>query len=119
MNVLYFCSALIRVVRQTLDDNHLAAVSLVRSFYRSAAYLVSFQDVHTGSAVGSGSLQGAQLNGTGLAADIPGNIACQIIGSTGKLLVAKGVNKVDALSQLAYITSVVQTDSFGNSDDSG
>ena len=56
--------------------------------------------------MGGGSLHGAQLNASGLAADLLGEAARQIIGCAGELLVSECVNKVNAVCQLAYIPAV-------------
>ena len=78
MNILYFCSALIRIVGQTLENDHFTGISLVSRFDGSAAYLICFQDIHAGCTVGSGALKRAQLDGAGLASDLACNIACKI-----------------------------------------
>lgn len=106
MHILNFCSTLVRVVGQTFEHNHLSGIPFVRSFHSRAAYLVSFQNINTGRAVGSGTLQRTELNGAGLAADLAGNKAGQIICRTGKLFVTEGIYKVNALSQFADIPSV-------------
>ena len=116
MNVFHFCSALIRIIGQTLENNHFSGISFIRSFYSSTAYLISFQNIHAGSAVGCRALQGTELDGTCLAANLAGDVACEIVCRAGELFVSERIDKVYALSQFAYISSVREPDSFGNSD---
>ena len=112
MHILYFSSALIRVVGQSFENDHLSGIPFIGSLNSGASYLISFQDIHTGRAVGSGALQRTELNGAGLAADLAGNKTCEIIGCSGELFVTECIYKVNTLSQFTYITSVFQPDSF-------
>lgn len=111
VNIFYFCAALVRIVGQTLKDNHFAGIPLIRSLDGSTAYLISFQDIHAGCTMGSRALKRTQLNCTGLAADLACNITCKIICRSGELFVSESVYEIDTLAQLAYITSVSKADS--------
>ena len=106
MHIAQIRSGLVGVVREARQDNHLAGIALVRSLNGSAADLERLQDINTGCQMGGGSLHGAQLNASGLAADLLGEAARQIIGCAGELLVSECVNKVNAVCQLAYIPAV-------------
>ena len=47
VDVFYFCSALIRIVRQTLENYHFAGISFISCFDSGTAYLISLKDIHT------------------------------------------------------------------------
>ena len=119
VDVLYFRSALVRVIGQSLENDHLPGIAFVRCFDCSAAYLISFQDIHTGCAVRSRALQRTQFDRTGLSSDLTCDITCQIICSSGELFVTERVHKVDALSKFAHIAAVRKADPFGNGNDNG
>ena len=116
VNILYFCSTLIRIIGQTFENNHLSGISFIGSLDSSAAYLRCFQNIDTGCTVGCGTLERTQLNGTGLASELACNIACKVIRCTGELLMSESIYKVYALAKFAYIAAVRETDTFGNSD---
>ena len=66
--------------------------------------------------MGSGALQRAQFDRAGFAAEFAGDIACKIVCSSRKLFVTERIDKINALSEFAYISSVGETDSLRNSD---
>ena len=45
VNIFYFCAALVRIVGQTLENNHFAGIPFICSLDGSTAYLISFQDI--------------------------------------------------------------------------
>ena len=51
MHIFHLCSTLIRIVRMTYQYNHLSAVAFVSSLNCGTTYLVSFQNIYTGTAV--------------------------------------------------------------------
>ena len=69
--------------------------------------------------MGSASLKGGKLYGTGLAAALCCQEIRQIGGSSLQLLVSKCVHIISYASKLADIASVSQLDSFGYSNDNG
>ena len=78
MHVFYFCSALVWIIGQSLEHHHLAGIAFIRCLYSRAAYLVCFQDVHSGSGMGCGTLQRAEFDRTGLAADLSCDQPCKV-----------------------------------------
>ena len=53
VNVFYLCAALIRIIGQSFENNHLSGISFICGFDSGAAYLISLQDIYTGCTVGS------------------------------------------------------------------
>ena len=89
MDIIHAGSGLIRIVRYTVNDNHLAAVAFICSLHCGAAYHKGLVDIHSGRQVGSASLKGAELYSAGLAAYLVVNQISQVRGRTGQLLVAE------------------------------
>ena len=59
----------------------------------STTHLEGFGDVRAAGHVAGAALQGGKLNGTYLGVQIGSHLVAQVTGSTGQVLVAKGVHK--------------------------
>ena len=108
--------ALVGVVGQALQCNHLPGDALKSSLGGSAAHLVCFGDIGAAGQVTGTALQGSKLDAAGLGVQLAGDHVGQIPGSAGQGFVAKGVHRVHIIRQLTDIAAVLQLDALGNSD---
>ena len=109
--------ALIGVVGDALQSDHLAGDALKGSLGGSTADLIGLGDVGAAGQVAGAALQGGKLDAAGLGVQIPGHDICQIAGGAGQGLVAEGIDCMHIVGQLADIAAILQLDAFGDGDD--
>ena len=119
MDIVSAGTALIRIVSVSVQSDHHAGLAFFSCHNSVMSYLECFVDICQGSKMGSCTLQCGEFYRTGLQPCLSRYLVSQSSRTAGKLLVSESIHEIGSIAQLAYETSVSQSDAFRYGNNNG